>query len=219
MNLKLVLAASAAMLVTAGAARAADAIVEEPVPVVPVFTWTGGYVGLQGGYAWTKPDADIDAFGLDDVSSGMLGAYAGYNWQYDAFVLGVEGDFNGVWNDKSFSFAGPPPTDVDIGTDWLASLRGRAGYAIDHTLLFVTGGVAWTEASAEVTAAGLTSENSSTLTGWTVGAGAEYAFTDNWIGRLEYRYYDFGNFDGPTALGPVDFQSQTLSVGISYKFF
>jgi opacity protein-like surface antigen len=94
-----------------------DAVVEEPLPVeqAPIFIWTGGYIGLQGGYAWTEPDADVDAFGLDDVSSGMFGGYAGYNWQYGAWVFGAEGDINGVWNDKSFTFAGPPPVTVDIG--------------------------------------------------------------------------------------------------------
>jgi outer membrane immunogenic protein len=221
MNLKLVLAASAMALLTAGGARAADAVVEEPpVPVeqAPIFTWTGGYIGLQGGYAWTKPEADVDAFGLDDVSSGMFGGYAGYNWQYGPWVFGAEGDINGVWNDKSLTFAGPPPVTVDIGTDWLASLRARTGYAFDRTLFFVTGGVAWTKASADFTTLGVTFDNSDTLTGWTLGGGVEYAFTDNWIGRAEYRYYDFGNVDGPTALGSVDFQSQTLTVGVAYKF-
>jgi outer membrane immunogenic protein len=204
----------------AGEGEAADAVVEQPpVEQVPIFTWTGGYFGLQGGYAWTKPNADTDLFGLGNVSSGMFGGYAGYNWQNGAWVFGAEGDFNGVWNDKTFNLAGPAPLVVDIGTDWLASIRGRAGYAIDRTLIFATGGVAFTEASVDVTdAAGLTFSGNKTLTGWTLGGGVEYAFTDNWIGRAEYRYYDFGNVDGPTALGSVDFQSQTLSVGVAYKF-
>ena len=178
MNLKIVLAASALALLATGAARAADAVVEDlPVEQVPIFIWTGGYIGLQGGYGWTEPDADVDAFGLDDVSSGMFGGYAGYNWQYGAWVFGAEGDINGVWNDKSFTFAGPPPVTVDIGTDWLASLRARTGYAFDNTLFFVTGGVAWTKASADVTTLGVTFDSDETLTGWTLGGGLEYAFT------------------------------------------
>jgi len=220
MRLKLIVVTSAIALSTAGGARAADAVVQEPPPELPpIFIWTGGYIGLQGGYAWTKPDADTEFFGLDNVSSGMFGGYAGYNWQYGSGVFGLEGDFNGVWNDKTFPLAGPPPLIVDVGTDWLASIRGRAGYAIDRTLLFVTGGVAWTKASADVTtAAGVTFGNDKTLTGWTLGGGVEYAFTDNWIGRAEYRCYDFGNVGTATALGAVDFKSQTLTVGLAYKF-
>ena len=81
---------------------------------------------------------------------------------------------------------------MDVGTDYLASLRGRVGYAFDRTLIFATGGVAFTNMSAEATSLIVASLNvDKNYTGWTVGAGAEYAFTDNWIGRIEYRYYDF----------------------------
>ena len=221
MNLKMMLAASALALLATGAARAADAVIEElPVEQVPMFTWTGGYVGLQGGYGWANLGVDGTGFAIDDLNGGLFGGYAGYNWQSEAWVFGAEGDINGVWNDQNF--AGPFPTSVDIGTDWLASLRGRLGYAYDRTLIFGTAGVGWTEATTDINfGGGATLSGSDTFTGWTLGGGVEYAFTDNWIGRAEYRYYDFGDrdLDGIGAgLASLDLNTSTFTVGAAYKF-
>jgi outer membrane immunogenic protein len=220
MNLKIMLAASAMALLATSAARAADAVVEQP-PEIPVFTWTGFYLGIQGGYVWTNLDVDPGGFGIDDLNGGLFGGYVGYNWQYGAWVFGAEGDFNGVWNDKTFAIAGPPPFTADIGTDWLASIRARAGYSFDRVLLFATGGVAFTKATANVNlGGGLTLSGNDTFTGWTLGGGAEYAFTDNWIGRVEYRYYGFPSkdLDGPGGLGNVKLNTNTITAGIAYKF-
>ena len=124
MNLKMMLAASAMTFLAVGGAKAADAVVEEAPPAVeiPIFTWTGGYVGIQGGYGWANLGVDGSPFAIDDLNGGVFGGYAGYNWQSDAWVFGAEADINGIWNDQNF--AGPFPTSVDIGTDWLASVRG-----------------------------------------------------------------------------------------------
>jgi outer membrane immunogenic protein len=218
MRLKIALAALA--LLATGAARAADAVVEPPVEV-PVFTWTGFYVGLQGGYVWTNLTVEPGGFGTDNLNGGMFGGYAGYNWQDGPWVFGAEGDFNGVWNDNTFVSAGPPAFTTTIGTDWLASIRARAGYAFDRTLVFANGGVAFTQASADTTfVGGLTLSGDRNYTGWTIGAGVEYAFTDNWIGRAEYRFYDFGDkdIDGPGGLGSIKLQNHTVTVGLAYKF-
>ena len=220
MNLKVMLAASAiALLGAAAGARAADAIIEEAPVEIPLFTWTGGYAGIQGGYAWTNLGVDGTGFAIDDLNGGLFGGYVGYNWQSGAWVFGAEGDFNGLWNDQTF--AGPFPTSVDIGTDWLASIRGRVGYAADRTLIFATAGVGWTEASSDINfGGGATLSGSDTFVGWTLGGGVEYAFTDNWIGRVEYRYYDFGDkdLDGPAGLGSLDVNTSTLTLGVAYKF-
>ena len=224
MKLKLMLAASAMAFLAAGGARAADAVVEEPPPPpveIPLFTWTGGYVGIQGGYGWANLGVDGSPFAIDDLNGGVFGGYAGYNWQSDAWVFGAEADINGIWNDQNF--AGPFPTSVDIGTDWLASIRGRVGYAVDRTLIFATAGVGWTEATSDINfGGGATLSGSDTFVGWTLGGGVEYAFTDNWVGRVEYRYYDFGDkdLDGPTvgSLGSLNLNTSTLTVGAAYKF-
>ena len=207
-------------------AYAADVVMEEPpapvavVQEVPIFGWAGGYVGLQGGGLWS--DGSFDEFDepdtgvfSDNFNGGLFGGYAGYNWQYGAWVFGAEGDINGVWNDETFNILG---LGVNVGTDYLASLRGRAGYAFDRTLIFATGGVAFTQFSAEANLGNGVSLNADqSLTGWTIGAGAEYAFTNNWIGRLEYRYYDFSD-DVIDNFGDVKLETNTLTVGAAYKF-
>ena len=224
MNLKIMLMASGLALLATSGARAADAVLEEPPPAVevPVFTWTGFYVGVQGGYVWTNLDVDPGGFEIDDLNGGLFGGYVGYNWQYGAWVFGAEGDFNGTWNDQTFDGAiGPLAFSTDIGTDWLASIRARAGYSFDRALIFATGGVAFTKASIDTTfAGGLTLSGDETFTGWTLGGGVEYAFTDNWLGRLEYRYYDFPDkdIDGAGGLGDVSLNTSTITAGIAYKF-
>lgn len=218
MRMKTLLAVSALTLLATGAARAAD-VIEQPPPEIPVFTWTGFYVGIQGGYVWTDVDIDGTA-GIDNLNGGLFGGYAGYNYQYDAWVFGIEGDFNGTWNDKTFDLGGP--VSVDVGTDWLASIRGRVGYAWDRALIFGTAGVGFTQGSVDLNVGGLSTSGDDTFTGWTVGGGVEYAFTDNWLGRVEYRYYGFGDKDviddGPGGLGEVSLNSQTVTVGLAYKF-
>ncbi len=67
-----------------------------PVMMAPVFTWTGPYVGISGGYGW----GDTRRF---DVDGALLGVTAGYNWQMNQVVFGVEGDIS--WSDISGSGA------------------------------------------------------------------------------------------------------------------
>jgi len=227
---RILLTASALALLATTGAMAADAIVEEPVPVVEFFSWTGGYVGLQGGYAWA--DADIvDEFdfdiGSEAFNGGLLGLYAGYNWQSGAWVFGGEADINWVSNEEEFFVpVGDDVYGVEVGTDYLASLRARIGYAWDRTLVFATGGIAFTEVGADASSFnGLDFDDvelaSESATGWTLGLGIEHAFTDNWLGRFEYRYYDFGDSDlndFNDLGGSVEVQVQTATVGIAYKW-
>jgi len=194
---------------------AADAVIEPPIVEVQFFTWTGGYIGLQGGYLWTDGElSDGTDLSSDSFDGGLFGAYAGYMWQSGNFVFGGEADINGTWNDENIV---TPSFDVDVGTDFLASIRGTVGYAWDRTLLFGTGGVAFTKVSVDGTVAGIAFDDDETMTGWTIGGGMQYAFTDNWIGRAEYRYYGFGS-DSIGFLDNVDMRQQTVTVGLGYKF-
>ncbi|BCH22636.1 outer membrane protein [Mesorhizobium sp. L-8-10] len=209
--------ASALAVLAATGAKAADAVIEPPPVVIetPTFTWTGPYIGLQGGYAWSNARfSDPFVSVKDNFDGGLLGGYVGYQWQYGSFVFGGEADINALWNDQTFDVGG---LAVDVGADWLASIRARAGYAIDRALIFGTGGVAFTGVSADTTIGGLDISASETYTGWTLGGGVDYAFTDNWIGRLEYRYYDFGDSD-VFDNGNLDIQYNTVTVGVAYKW-
>lgn len=209
-----------------GYALAADAVVEEVVvDVAPVFIWTGGYVGLHGGWAWGRendnlsdfePQADGDEFDVDGFLGGL---HAGYNWQSGSFVYGLEGDIDYADIDGGADF---PIGSLSLESDWQASLRLRAGYAMDTWLLYATGGVAFghAELSGNVLAASGSDDN--THVGWTIGGGVEKAFTPNWIGRFEVRYTDFGSedydFDGLGGSVEADWNQTAVLLGVSYKF-
>jgi outer membrane immunogenic protein len=234
--------AYALMLSTiATSAFAADAIVYEEPVAAPVettfFSWTGGYVGLHAGYAWGgENDNQSDLIFIPTISSadrfdvdGFIGGvHAGYNWQSGNFVFGVEGDIDyaNVEGGTDFNYDGVLLGDLSFESDWQASLRLRAGYAMDTWLLYATGGVA--VGHAELTAAGtyfgtpFSNSDDNTHVGWTIGAGVEKAFTPNWIGRAEVRYTDFGSesYDlDPAGVGvDSDWNQTAVNIGVSYKF-
>jgi len=212
--LKKLLLASAASVLLMGAAQAAD--IEAPPAV---YDWTGGYIGIQGGYAWGKSEAEtdidptftaIDGLDIDDFeANGFVGgAHVGYLLQSDSFVYGVEGDieFADLKDKTDIAYI----DDATIGDggeaekkiDWLGSLRLRAGIAADRALFYATGGLAVggvsleTDLSPVAEGIGLSNDDDSkTKWGWTLGAGVEYAVTDALSARIEYRYTDLGKTD------------------------
>lgn len=230
-----------ALLVSATSALAADLPSRKVAPVAPIvapaFTWTGFYVGadLGGAFGYAKDAVwyqGVDRGSKAFNSSGVVGGiHAGYNYQMGAVVLGAEADlwYNGISSRKQWISAdGNSSATVKNELGWQGSIRARAGYAIDRALLFVTAGVAIAAPETSLTAAsanlgGLTVSNSSTRAGFTVGGGAEYAFTNNWIGKLEYRYADYGTqtIAGANSVnGAVKNSAQvnTVTAGVSYKF-
>lgn len=203
---KIALSLAAALAMSVSAASAADVVYQEPAPAPfhSVYDWTGFYLGVNGGYVRTR--ATVPGF-RENFTGGLLGVHAGANWQVDSWVYGIEGDLAYTWNEETlFGVA-------EAGTDWQGSVRARVGYAIDRTLIFGTAGFAATRAYVEVP--GFFSE-SRTFTGWTAGAGVEHAFTDNWTGRVEYRYADYGRKD--FAGIDVRLREHSARVGLSYKF-
>ncbi|MFZ5675994.1 MAG: outer membrane protein [Pseudomonadota bacterium] len=239
--LKKTLLASAALVLMMGAAQAAD--IEAPPAV---YDWTGGYIGLQGGYAWGKTDAetdidpeftDIDTLDVDDFkASGFIGgAHIGYLLQSDAFVYGIEADieYADLNDEVDIVFDGEGDggsAEKDI--DWLGSLRLRAGIAADRALFYATGGLAVggvsleTDLSQAALDAGLTNDDDDkTKWGWTLGAGIEYAVTDALSARIEYRYTDLGktdvrveNEEGFGVDGETDNDFHAVRVGLSWHF-
>jgi outer membrane immunogenic protein len=181
----------------------------------------------------------------DGRRSGVIGGgQIGYNWQVNQFVLGVEADAVGTGLKGSSATAsrtiGAPifavpvtqTVTVDFGhVEWMASFRGRAGFAVNQALFYVTGGGAVAEFGGSRTtlvngpgisipAAGTyvaTNGGSTTRWGWTVGGGIEWAFNQNWSVAGEYRYTDFGNrgttFDIPSGLAaaPIFFTGTARS--------
>ncbi|MDQ0392008.1 outer membrane protein [Labrys monachus] len=225
-----VLSAGAALLFASQPASAADLApqaVEPAAPVVLPFDWSGPYIGLHAGYGWGREHDDQSSLFSENgppadhfnMNGFIGGAHAGYNFQFNQFVVGAEGDidYSALKGDHFYSYdLGTVTGSLKLKSDWQGSARLRAGYAIDNLLLYVTGGVAF--ADAKLSTAGESSSN--THVGWTAGGGIEYAFTQNWIGRIEVRYSDFEKKSFQTLDGPVKagWNQTTATAGISYKF-
>jgi len=227
MKLRLVLAAALFAVATPTfAADLAPAPMEPIAPVVVPFNWSGFYVGAEIGYAWSKADSDFDLAGVPDNSpdaDGVVGGvYVGYNAQFNQVVVGLEADIEATSKSGDDTNLAGLTSFTDVDENWQGSVRARLGYAIDNFMPYITGGVAW--ADWDVTAGpagGPLFDFSDTMVGWTIGAGLEYGFTPNLIGRVEYRYTDFGSIDGdlPGAVrDSVDVTDNAVRVGIAYKF-
>lgn len=143
-----------------------------------------------------------------DTNGFVGGVYAGWNFENGNIVYGVETDFNysNVNEDVDLGFG-----EDEIGFDWYGSTRARVGIAADRFLAYGTAGVSYAKAYAE----GSGVDESETYVGWTAGAGLEYAFTDNMIGRAEYRYHDFGSQDWAPVVG-ADFDTKLHTVTLGF---
>ena len=214
-------AAAAAMLATP--AFAADiprrqAIADTVyVPAAPAGVWTGFYVGAHLGGAFSSNFRNDVGYGLGGSSGFLAGIQGGYDYQFNRMVLGAAADL--TYSTVSRRYIDLVPTDVRAKHDWSGSLRARLGYAVqDNMLLYVTGGLAL--GNVRLSDALAPASQSRTLAGWTVGAGGEYKFTQNWSGLIEYRYTDlgratYGNIAGAPRVG---FTSHTLRTGVNYRF-
>lgn len=220
--MKSVLVASvAAFALTAGLVSAQAADLRQPAPVVkapayvaPVFTWTGPYIGISGGYGWGTGD-DFRG-GTNPGSAGhdgwMLGGTLGYNWQMGAAVVGVEGDISWTNFDGGGFCTGAV---CSINNDWLGTARVRLGYNGGRFMPYITGGAAFGNIDASVAGA---SDNSTKL-GWTIGGGVEAAIAGPWTAKLEYLYVDLGRGDSIGATGThADFKTNIVRAGLNYKF-
>jgi outer membrane immunogenic protein len=184
---------------------------EAPVYIAPapVFSWTGFYVGAEFGGQWGKNSTELvnnytgrtlAATGSYNTSGVVGGGLIGYNYQINQFVLGVEGDLTGSSNQGRFStqnalgFNASQNSQYGFG----AGVRGRLGWAFDHTLVYATGG--WAYETIDQTYNNgyinnfLQQKISTERSGYTVGGGVEYAFNYNWSARLEYRWTDYGKY-------------------------
>lgn len=219
--------ASALALLSAGVAQAADAPAYEPAPaaVVPSFSWSGPYIGVQAGYDWMDADNRANGFGPDTKPDGFtVGGYAGVNHQLDnsPIVAGVEADIN--YSDVSGgrvsqAFTGLPNTRIKNDFGFTGAVRGRLGYAFDRFMIYGAGGLAF--ADHEVKAKGAVSDSDDTVAvGWTIGGGVEAALTDNVTARVEYRYSDFGTDKFSVANSRVksDVTDNRVLLGLGYKF-
>ena len=164
------LLSSALFIAAISTASAADLPLKAPPPPPPpVFTWNGFYLGLNVGGKWATPNDTLTVGGTtveftgDTNSSWIAGGQLGYNWQApgSSWVFGIEGDIDAQDFNRSRVVGvtvGPfVAGDVfAVESKWQASLRGRIGYAAwDRTLLYVTGGAAFTNVKATANLVGV----------------------------------------------------------------
>jgi outer membrane immunogenic protein len=187
----------------------------------PSFTWTGFYLGINGGFGYGTTSNTNFA----NQTGGLIGATGGYNLQMGQFVVGVEGDVDWADMKRGNSFASPlgaGGASTNYQIDTMVTARGRVGYAIDRTLLFITGGYAGME-----TRANLSDPNFGSMSqdrwrsGGVIGGGIEYAFTNNISAKAEYLWAPLQ--DKTYWAGTPDQETNRMSmsiarVGLNYKF-
>jgi outer membrane immunogenic protein len=221
---KILLASVGLLALGVASASAADIQRRQAMPAkaplytpVPVYNWTGFYVGINGGGAWGT--SNWSSTGDFDVSGGMIGGTVGYNWQTGMWVFGLEGDID--WA----SVKGTTNTGCVGGctseNTWLGTARGRVGYAFDRFMPYITGGAAF--GNVDATHPGFTGA-SSTQVGWAAGAGLEFAVMNNITAKVEYLHYDLGSFTCGLNCGngfindQVSFSADAVRGGVNIRF-
>jgi outer membrane immunogenic protein len=228
------LVVAAGLPLCCGAASAADSPVPR-APVAPVasapaaiYTWTGFYIGGQVGAGVSRSSwSDPMTGGNNTFTSGaglLGGGQVGANYQWNALVLGVEGDFN--WAGLKGSGSDFLGDTIGTETQWTSTVAGRVGAAFNRLLIYGKGGAAFARDRSTFTdLAGNSATSALTRSGWTAGVGLEYGITQNWSAKIEYDYLSFGsrplNF---TTVTPTTYASNTslsvqkIKAGINFRF-
>jgi outer membrane immunogenic protein len=195
------------IIVPAVGALLAAVFATHPAVAAPIpYSWTGFYVGGTVGLdshssTFNDPKMEITPGGTVN-NNGVIfagGVTAGYNWQYQSIVLGVEADWNWTgFNNTTPGYAAPDSSTIQAKSDWFSTVRARAGWANGNGLFYVTGGAAFVNYAnaAQYTfspymcgqSGGFWSCPSGTATGFAVGGGFETMLWQNWSFKLEYLY-------------------------------
>lgn len=183
------------------------------------YDWSGFYGGVNIGLLSLNPHQGTPTT-IQPKSTGVLGGFqAGYNYQFNNWVVGLEGDFDFASNDKKRTCSALT-WRCNAGADWMSSIRARAGFAQDRFFVYGTGGVAFLRYNGYTqNAAGTKYKDAKTLTGWTAGGGFDYAVTDSVIAGVQLRYSRFEKanmlYDVTYPVKPSTFSAV---VTFSYKF-
>jgi len=183
----------------------AGSILDDGSPGVSI-DWSGLYVGLHGGYSWSRQDTglsqDIDADGW------LAGGHLGLQRQFDRWVVGIEASFTGGNLDGSTTIgSGAAPVNIATSLSDLLMITGRLGYAWHDRLFYIKGGYASADVDFTISTPGGVYSSNSRLDGWTAGIGFERMITRNVSFGIEYDYIDLGgkNLSFSGGGGPVTF--------------
>lgn len=187
-----------------------------PVYVVPPFTWTGFYVGANGGYGFGSGGNAI--FG--NPSGGLVGGTVGYNYQIGQFVTGIEASLDWAGLTKSEALADGSLTSQKVNS--LGNVLARFGFAADRALFYVAGGYAGGDVQGnDLTAGGLSLSHSGWQNGWALGAGVEYAITDHISLKGQYLFSQLNDktyFAGTPDVVKAGVNVNAFTAGVNYKF-
>jgi outer membrane immunogenic protein len=257
---KFLLGTTALVLMGVSAASAADlrprAYTKAPAMMAPIFSWTGFYAGINAGYGFSENDTGTTTgqagINVTNVTTGARpgsigartdgfigGGQMGYNWQFaPSWVFGLEADIAYTDFRTTSTVLGSTglSNNYSKGLNYLGTARGRIGYAVDKTLFYATGGLAYGEVRNGADFFGpagqlqFTGRDTSLRTGYTVGGGIEHAFAPNWTAKAEYLYYDLGRDTVNVAVVPgsggggtgynTSFKNDghVIRAGLNYKF-
>jgi outer membrane immunogenic protein len=209
-----------------------------PAVVAPVFSWTGFYVGINGGYGGNEYKYPFQAPIVSSSgeatlnSSGFLaGGQMGYNWQAGSWVFGVEADIQwsnikGELDASANTPLGALALSAGSELEWFGTVRGRLGYTWDRLMVYGTGGFAYGSVNSYLNANGgrlgsFAYSTDSNKTGWTAGAGFEYAVTPSVSLKTEYLYLDLGE-DPVYSSAPFSISEKTtvhlVRAGLNWRF-
>ena len=209
-----------------GADMGARSYNKAPVYAAPLYNWTGFYLGAHLGGAFSGSN-NFNGLVLSDYSARLLGGFqAGADYQFAPnWVVGAEGQYSWLGkNNLNATF----PNAMIFNNDQraIASITARVGYTWGPGLAYVKGGYAYSDNKDTLTFAGVPvafTLDKNHRDGYTVGAGVEYMFAQNWSAKAEYMYYNFGDtrFVTPAVLAPFGTFSNdehTLKLGVNYRF-
>src|SRR5262249_36484395 len=219
-------------------ASAADVSVRPFVAYqAPVWSWTGFYIGADAGYGWSNVNHSvaINAVSVSTKPSGFVGGiYAGYNWQFgQQFVAGLETDIAWANITDTSGVVGkiglvPFAIQAQDTLRWLGTTRARLGFLpVQSIMIYGSVGVAYGGVEDNViSSVGSSSIQSSfaqsfsasdTRLGWAVGAGTEWAITNNLLARAEWLHYDLGSTSNASNL-TSSHSGNIVRTGLSFKF-
>jgi outer membrane immunogenic protein len=246
--MKKILLSSVALLGLTAGAMAADLPMRSapmaPAPMfaaVPVFTWTGFYVGVNAGWGWDTNDDNNGFLGLnggifdddDDSDGGFIGGgQIGYNMQFGSFVAGVEADLQFADINGSDRHVLVNGALINVGTgglDYFGTVRARLGFAIDRALVYATGGFAYGGGDNGNNGCGVGTllvcdDDDDISGGWTLGGGVEFAVTNNLTVKLEGLYVNLDRggddtiFDTGVLNNRDDLEFGVVRAGLNFKF-
>ena len=234
--MKKILLAATMLSGFAVAANAADLRTTSPAAVPAVApmagNWSGFYVGMHAGWTGLNGNqwiTNVPNPGSSGVNRGQFnwGFLAGVNFQMQQLVLGLEADVGFPGHRiATDAFTAPVAGNFNLsqryGMDWNAHVRARAGFALGQFMPFVSAGVAFGQE--RIANVFMTGDATRTALGYTVGVGADFMFTRNWIGRVEYMFEDYGSRTtiGATPAGVGTFSTRptanTVRAALMYKF-